>query len=89
MSNPAGPIVVANGERDESNRDGEEGFKDHFPEASIVVIKDAGHACALQQPKAFAEAIGLLMSSSSSDDGADEQHPRPEGRQHQDGVANH
>lgn len=89
MGRYPGPIVVANGERDESNRDGEAGFKDRFPEASIVVIEDAGHACALQQPKAFAEAIGLLMGSSSSDDGAEEKHPRPEGRQHQDGVANH
>lgn len=52
-----GPIVLANGERDTGNRDGEAYFLSRFPEAESIVIEDAGHACALQQPDAFAEAV--------------------------------
>lgn len=57
-----GPIVIANGERDDPNREGEEGFLEHFPSAIITVIEDAGHACALQQPEAFAAVIDGLMT---------------------------
>lgn len=58
----AGPIVIANGERDEGNRDGEDGFRDRLPAASFVVIDDAGHACAVSQPEAFAAAVDGLMA---------------------------
>ncbi|MEE8375554.1 MAG: alpha/beta hydrolase [Acidimicrobiia bacterium] len=57
-----GPIVVANGERDTQNRDGEERFLELFPHANCVVIEDAGHACALQQPVSFSNAVKQLMA---------------------------
>jgi 3-oxoadipate enol-lactonase len=58
----SGPIVVANGERDTQNRDGEERFLELFPHTSCIIIKDAGHACALQQPESFSNAIRQLMA---------------------------
>lgn len=62
MSGYSGPIVIANGERDADNREHEKYFKEHFPDATSVVIDDAGHACAVQQPAAFAAAVDRLMS---------------------------
>lgn len=62
MSGFQGPIVLANGERDTSNREGESRFTEMFPAATSVVIDDAGHACALQQPEAFAAAVDQLMT---------------------------
>ena len=62
MSGYSGPIVIANGERDTDNRDHEKYFKEHFPDATFVVIDDAGHACAVQQPSAFAAVVDQLMS---------------------------
>ena len=58
-----GPFVIANGERDEENRDGEERFMELNPQARSVVIEDAGHACAMTQPRAFAEAVMSLLAS--------------------------
>ena len=58
----SGPIVVANGERDEDNREHETYFAEHFPNATYLVIENAGHACAVQQPAAFATAVDRLMS---------------------------
>ena len=56
------PIILANGERDSENRAAEKVFMEHHPHAISVVIEDAGHACALQQPTAFAEAVRKLGS---------------------------
>jgi len=61
----SGPIVVANGERDTQNRDGEERFLELFPHTNSVIIEDAGHACALQQPESFSGAIRQLMAMSA------------------------
>lgn len=58
-----GPIVIANGERDEGNRDAEGAFLALNPQCSVVTIEDAGHACALQQPTAFAAAVEKLLAS--------------------------
>lgn len=55
-----GPITIANGERDKGNRKGEARFLDLFPAATVETIEDAGHACALQQPDAFAKAVAAL-----------------------------
>ena len=55
------PVLIANGERDEDNREAEELFREHVPNAESVVIEDAGHACALQQPEAFAKAVRHLV----------------------------
>jgi pimeloyl-ACP methyl ester carboxylesterase len=55
------PIVIANGERDTQNRSGEAHFLQNHPRARVTVIEDAGHACAIQQPAAFAGAVRSLM----------------------------
>jgi len=57
-----GPIVLANGERDSGNRDGEAYFLSQFPRAESIVIQDAGHACALQQPEAYAAVVRHILS---------------------------
>jgi pimeloyl-ACP methyl ester carboxylesterase len=61
MAGFQGPIVLANGARDTSNRDGEADFISQFPHAESMVIQDAGHACALQQPEAFAAVVRHLV----------------------------
>ncbi len=61
MTDFSGPIVIANGERDTPNREGESRFLDLFPNAESIVITDAGHACALQQPQRFAHVVERLM----------------------------
>lgn len=60
-----GPIVMANGERDTPNRDAEALFMEHHPHAVSMVIEDAGHACALQQPEAFAAAVRQMVHLAS------------------------
>ncbi|MEE8406079.1 MAG: alpha/beta hydrolase [Acidimicrobiia bacterium] len=62
MTDFSGPIVIANGERDTPNREGESRFLDLFPNAESIVITDAGHACALQQPQRFAHVVERLMA---------------------------
>ena len=57
-----GPVILANGERDTDNREHEEHFRKQMPRAVSVVIEDAGHACALQQPEPFARAVERMMS---------------------------
>lgn len=56
-----GPILIANGERDKANREGEARFMRLFPGAETVTIADAGHGCAIQRPVAFADAVARLM----------------------------
>lgn len=65
MGRFTGPIVIANGERDSSNRKAEDLFRQHHPAATSIVIKDAGHACALQQPEAFAATVAKAVHASS------------------------
>ncbi len=59
----SGPIVIANGERDTSNRKGEARFIEKNPQARVIVIEDAGHACAMTQPASFAAAVESLLAS--------------------------
>lgn len=59
------PIVIANGERDDPNRASEDHFIGMHPDAKVMMIEDAGHACAIQQPVAFAGAVRALMSEAS------------------------
>ncbi len=58
-----GEVVVANGERDRPNIEGAARFADLNPAAQIQVIPDAGHACAMQQPVAFAGIVNDLVDS--------------------------
>jgi pimeloyl-ACP methyl ester carboxylesterase len=62
MNGYHGPIVLANGERDTANRDGEKRFLELLPQTDSIVIENAGHACALQQPVAFAKAVEHMMT---------------------------
>ena len=52
-----GPVLMLNGERDESNRDEEADAAAVASNAVIEMIEDAGHACSLTQPVAFSDAI--------------------------------
>lgn len=63
LSDYDGPIVIANGERDTPNRDGEARFIECNPQSRSVVIEDAGHACAMTQPASFASAVESLLAS--------------------------
>ena len=65
MAGFSGPVTIANGERDEGNREHELYFREHHPDARFVVIEDAGHACALQQPVDFADVVAQLMTEVS------------------------
>lgn len=56
------PVMIANGERDKANIEGVSGFLTYVPGAQVITIDDAGHACPLQQPLAFAQAVDHLMS---------------------------
>lgn len=62
LSGYNGPVVIVNGERDSDNREAESLFTAHVPRARVVTIENAGHACALQQPAAFATAVTELMA---------------------------
>jgi pimeloyl-ACP methyl ester carboxylesterase len=37
-------------------------FLEQFPNADSVLITDAGHACAIQQPERFAHVVERLMA---------------------------
>lgn len=52
-----GPVAIINGERDKPNIAGVEKFREHVPSAEEIIIEDAGHAVALQQPEHFAAAL--------------------------------
>lgn len=52
-----GRITLINGERDTANRREEADFLGHRPDTEVVVIEDAGHACALSRPEHFAAAL--------------------------------
>jgi len=67
LSTFPGPVVIANGDRDKENIKHEMYFLEHVPTAQVIKIDDAGHACALQQPRAFAEAVDLAILHWSSE----------------------
>ena len=50
-------MLILNGERDESNRKEEAEAAAVARDATIVMMEDAGHACALTRPEAFSTAI--------------------------------
>lgn len=52
-----GPVLILNGERDDVNRNEEADLLAARPDAEIVMVEDAGHACSVTQPEAFNEAI--------------------------------
>ncbi len=52
-----GPVMVLNGERDTVNRDEEADLLRARPDAEIVMIEDAGHACSITKPEVFNEHV--------------------------------
>ena len=52
-----GPVLILNGERDESNRKEETEALAAASDAVIATVGDAGHACSLTQPAAFSAAV--------------------------------
>ena len=52
-----GPVMILNGERDDVNRKEEGDLLLARPDAEIVMIEDAGHACSTTQPEVFNEHV--------------------------------
>lgn len=52
-----GPVMILNGERDNVNRDEEADLIEARPDAEIVMIEDAGHACSITKPEVFNEHV--------------------------------
>ncbi len=52
-----GPVLILNGERDTVNRKEEPGLLEARPDADIVTIHDAGHACSFTQAGAFNDHV--------------------------------
>ena len=50
------PTLIVTGSLDNAHRRALE-LKDHIPDVEIVTIDDAGHTCALEQPRRFDEAM--------------------------------
>lgn len=53
LSSYPGPVLILNGERDKVNRAEEHDLLAARPDAQIVTIENAGHACSITQPDAF------------------------------------
>ena len=52
-----GPSMILNGERDTAARRGEAKFVAAMREGRVQVVPDAGHACNLDQPEAYNQAV--------------------------------
>lgn len=51
------PVLILNGEHDQANRKQEQAFLSAAQHGSIKIIDDAGHACAIEKPEAFNQAV--------------------------------
>lgn len=51
------PVLILNGENDKQNRRGESELLKLMSDAKLQIIENAGHACSLDQPQAFADAV--------------------------------
>jgi len=51
------PLLILNGELDRPNRKQEQEFAAVAKEAQIKIINGAGHACAIEKPGAFNQAL--------------------------------
>lgn len=52
-----GPVLILNGERDKVNRKEEGDLLKARPDAQVVMIEDAGHACSFTQAETFNEHV--------------------------------
>ena len=53
LADYAGPVMILNGERDDVNRKEETDLLEARPDAQIVTVEDAGHACSFTQAESF------------------------------------
>lgn len=58
-----GPVLILNGERDKSPRAGETKFASVLRQGQVRTIPDAGHACNIDQPELFNQAVREFGSS--------------------------
>lgn len=58
-----GPTLILNGERDSGNRRSASRFARPARHATIVTLLDAGHACSLDRPEAFNQAVADFARS--------------------------
>jgi len=78
-----GPVLILNGERDSSARRGEARFAAAPRQGRLQHIPDAGHACSLDRPDAFDQAVCDFARSIRGDAGGEglggtgrRRHPR-------------
>ena len=58
-----GPSLILNGERDSSTRKGEPKFMAAAQQGRVQTILDAGHACNLDQPEQYNQAVRAFAQS--------------------------
>ena len=51
------PTLILNGERDGLNRKYEQSYQNASDNATVGVVRNAGHLCSLEQPRSFSEAV--------------------------------
>jgi pimeloyl-ACP methyl ester carboxylesterase len=71
LSKYAGPVLILNGERDSTSRRGQARFIHAHRNARVQVLEGAGHACNLDQPEAYNDAVRAFAGLSFSE-------PRPQ-----------
>lgn len=57
LSRYPGPGLILNGERDKASRRGEAKFLAAMQQGRVQLVPDAGHACNLDQPAAYNQAV--------------------------------
>jgi pimeloyl-ACP methyl ester carboxylesterase len=63
LSTYPGPVLILNGERDSTSRRSQAKFMARLRHARAQVIPGAGHACNLDQPEAYNEAVRAFAAS--------------------------
>jgi pimeloyl-ACP methyl ester carboxylesterase len=63
LSKYSGPVLILNGERDSTSRRGQARFIGAHRDIRAQVIADAGHACNLDQPERYNEAVRAFAAS--------------------------
>jgi len=51
------PVLILNGELDKANRREEAAFAAAAPNARVEIIRNAGHACNIEQPDAYNQRV--------------------------------
>jgi len=57
LSQYPGPVLILNGERDSASRRGETKFMAALQQGKAQVVPGAGHACNLDNPEAYNQAV--------------------------------